>query len=177
MIIARAAAIVMNTVRLNIFCPLSFFDLALRTQSHEFQQVAADEKPCFPFEALFEPVQFTVGEVLDSAAIAADQMMMVLARAVALEIAAAGGAYMNLTQQAVFLEQLKCTIYRHQPDAGIFLMQSFMDVSRPQMLATVAQHGNNGLPLGRKFESPLPELRRNILPDHFLSLNENRFHL
>jgi len=165
-VIHSIAAIAMNNTCLNIFAPLRFLDLTLRAQSHEFQQVAVDAITRFLLETLFETVQFTVGEVSHSTAIAADQVMMMFPRALALEITAAGIPYMDLTEQAVFLKQVQRTIYGDQADIGIFLMQPYMDVSRPQVLSAVAQHRNNCLPLRGQLEAPLPELRRNILPDH-----------
>jgi hypothetical protein len=160
----------MNNTLLNMIAPLCFPVLALRAQSHEFQQVAADAVARFLFQTPFESVQLAVGEIRHSSAVTADQVVMVLTRTLAPEIAAAGVAYMNLTEQAVLLKQSQCAVYGNQADARIIFMQPVMDIGRLQVFPAVSQHGNYGLPLGSQLEPALPQLRLNILNGHIYYL-------
>jgi hypothetical protein len=128
--------------------------------------MSVDAVACFPLQAQLQAIQLAVTKVSHPATTPADQVMMVLARLLPLQIASAGIAYMDLAEQAVLLQQLKRAVYRDQPYTGIFPMQPFMDIGRPQVLSALAQNGYYGFPLRCQLESPLPQLSHNIVIGH-----------
>jgi len=142
-----------------------------RTQTKKGDVQAVNLETGTGLELFVERFEQIVADFASSTATAADQVVMMLPRTLSLQVAAAGVAYVYLAEQAVFLKQFESAVYRHQTYIGISLMQPVMDISRSQVLTAVAQHGNNGLPLRCKLESPLPQLCRNILSYHVFIVN------
>jgi len=134
----------------NLFGTAIHLFRAVGAASRELEEVAIYLEVSFPRYPLLQLTEVAISEVHHSAAIRANQMVVVLRRS-SHQIASAVASCMHLTDKSEVGKDIERAVYSDQPDTGVLFMNLLVYGSRGEMVMAERDCIQHSPPLRRDF--------------------------